>query len=153
MAQRSVSGWRYFPHAMLGALGVVMAVNGGMVWSAIRTFPGATAAGFAESNRYQAVLARAAQEAALGWRVDLAADGAALRVTGADGAPLSGATVQAEARRPVGADHLVPLRYVAMGDGGFRPEAPLPLAGQWDVTLTITRGTDALHTTRRVVVR
>ena len=51
-------GWRWFPWAIALSLLVVVAVNGGMVWAALRTFPGVAGTdGFDLSNHYNRVLA------------------------------------------------------------------------------------------------
>jgi len=61
------SAWRYFPLAVVAAMAVVIAVNFGMAWSAIRTFPGAAVRDtFDHSNDYDKVLNAAAQQAAHG---------------------------------------------------------------------------------------
>jgi nitrogen fixation protein FixH len=51
--------WRWFPHAMIAALGLVIAVNLYMVYDAYRTFPGVAGRdGFDLSNEYKRVLER-----------------------------------------------------------------------------------------------
>ena len=66
--------WRFFPWALIAALGVVVAVNIGMaVVGAAARFPGtAVDDAFDHSNDYDKVLATAEREAALGWTVQTA---------------------------------------------------------------------------------
>ena len=65
---QSRSAWRFFPWAIIGGMLLVIAVNAGMAWSALHTFPGtAVEDAFDHSNDYDKVLNAAAREAALGW--------------------------------------------------------------------------------------
>src|ERR1039457_524351 len=64
------SAWRWFPLWVALSLLVVIIVNGGMMWAALSTFPGAAGSdGFDLSNNYDKVLDRVAQQQALGWTV------------------------------------------------------------------------------------
>ncbi len=149
------SGWRFFPWYVAGALGVVMAVNGVLVWFAVESFPGlATNGGFDVSNRYDRVLAAADRQAALGWTVqDTLVEGRpVVTLSGRDGAPLIGASVAATAERPVGAAVAVPLAFHATGPGRFEADAALAL-GKWELDLTVTAGGHEYHTVRRLVVK
>lgn len=155
-AVRHRSAWNYFPHAIIAALLVVVAVNAGMIWSALHTFPGVAQRDvFDESNNYDQVLAEAAQEAALGWKVQ-PVEGAALPtlvLADRDGQPLVGAAITAQARRPVGPDMLTPMAFVEGDAGHYLASAALPAAGQWELRLSIVHGGHTLHATRRIVVK
>jgi nitrogen fixation protein FixH len=155
-AARRRSAWHYFPHALIAGLGVVVLVNAGMVWSALRTFPGVAALDvFDHSNTYDEVLAQAAREAALGWTVQ--PDGEALAPTLAladrDGQPLAGATVGAEARRPLGPDMATEIAFEEVAPGRYAAATALPAAGQWDLRLTVVRLGQTMHATRRIVAK
>ncbi len=150
------TGWRYFPHALIAGLGVVVLVNAGMVWSALHTFPGVAALDvFDHSNAYDEVLAQAAREAALGWTVrqDGEAMAPTLALADRDGQPLAGATVGAEARRPLGPDMTTEIAFEEVAPGRYAAAAPLPAAGQWELRLTVARVGQTMHATRRVVAR
>jgi nitrogen fixation protein FixH len=143
------SPWRWFPFAVAAALVLVFAVNAVMVKLALDTFPGAASGqGFDISNNYDRILARAQQEDALGWRVD---------VSVAEGQPvvmLAGpaqAAIEAFAERPVGPREHTPL--VFEGAGARRISETILAAGQWDVMLTIADNGHVLHTAKRVVVK
>ena len=86
--------WRWFPHAMIAALGLVIVVNLYMVYDAYHTFPGVAGRdGFDLSNEYDRVLATAQRQTALGWQIEAeVADGRfpVLRLTDRTGAPLRG---------------------------------------------------------------
>ena len=152
---RTRSPWRWFPWAMIGALGVVVVVNGGMIWAALHTFPGVAATDvFDASNHYDTVLAEAQREAAFGWTLQTAATTQRVTVALTDrgGAPLSGARVTATALRPLGPDHTTILAFRETAPGSYNAEAALA-EGQWDLRLAVTAGGNTLHMTRRVVVK
>ena len=64
------TAWRLFPWAIGLGLGTVIAVNGYMVASALRSFPGGARGGegFDLSNRYNAVIEQTKERAAVGWQ-------------------------------------------------------------------------------------
>ncbi len=104
---RPRSAWRFFPLAVVGAMAVVVVVNVGMAWSALRTFPGtAVNDAFDHSNEYDKVLNAAAHEAALGWSLHLALDGRVpmVRLTDRHGRAIEGAHIAAIAQRPLGTE-------------------------------------------------
>jgi nitrogen fixation protein FixH len=150
------SAWRFFPWAMIAALGVVIVVNVGMAWSALSTFPGtAVNDTFDHSNEYDKVLSTAAHEASLGWSLQVALDAGRPVVTLAarDGTPLQGAQVSATAMRPLGPDQATPLTFHAVAPGRYLAAAPLAAPGQWDLLLSVNDGAGQLHATRRVIVQ
>lgn len=150
------SPWRLFPWIIVAGMAVVVAVNVGMVTAAVKSFPGkAGAEGFALSNHYDAVLDRADQQAALGWRVDVRLDAdqhPLVRLTGRDGRPLENATLDVSAERPLGSTQTYSVALGAIGDGRYRAEAALPAAGQWDLTIRASAGGQDFAVTRRIVV-
>ena len=150
------TAWSYFPYAMAGALGFVVVVNIGMVWSAVQTFPGVAALDvFDYSNSYDTVLAQAAREAALGWTVRPVGEAASQALVLRDNGdrPLTGATVTAQARRPVGPDMLTPLVFSEDVPGHYAATQPLPAPGQWELRVTIVQAGQTLHATRRIVTK
>lgn len=150
------SAWRYFPYALTAALGFAIVVNIGMVWSALSTFPGVAQDDvFDHSNAYDKVLAEASREAALGWSVQPVVESFApvLALAGRDGRPLAGATLTAQARRPLGPDHRTQLAFREAAPGRYVAATALSEAGQWDLRLTIVHAGQTLHATRRIVVK
>jgi len=155
---RGRSAWRYYPHAVIVSLAVVVAVNAGMVYVALQTFPGAAGGdeGFALSNHYDTVLAQAQQEAALGWTVAAETDNAGrpvVTLAERDGAPLHGAAVEAIAERPLGAPRTRQLAFHETATGRYEADAMLPMQGQWELTLTASSDGQTMAVTRRVIVR
>jgi nitrogen fixation protein FixH len=152
-AREARSPWRFYPLAFAGAMFVVFLVNAGMVWTALTTFPGAAAQnGFDESNVYNAVMADAARQKALGWQIKTAMREGRAEITLNDraGHGLSGATITAEAHRPLGPKNTTPLSFLPAGEGVYLARTALPLAGQWDVALSIARGDQTVRLTRRL---
>ena len=150
--------WRFFPLGVVAALGVVIAVNAGMIYSALHTFPGAAGGdeGFALSNNYNAVLEQARREAALGWNIVASIDRVGrpvVTLTGRDGAPLRGVSVAASAERPLGAPETQRLMFHEADAGQYVADQALTLPGQWDLTVSASAGGHGVAATRRVIVR
>lgn len=147
--------WRFFPVWILAGLGLVVAVNFYMAFSAVRSFPGtATDADFATSNRYDRVLEDAARQARLGWALTAEVQGGvpAIVLKGADGKPLEGARVVATAQRPAGGQADVRMDLRATLPGRYVAARALPAEGQWDLQLYVSAGGQEFRATRRVLV-
>ena len=154
--QRS-SPWRWFPWALAVAMGVVVAVNMGMVYAALHSFPGKAGDNeFELSNRYDRVLEQVQREAALGWTVQAQPDAAGrpvVTLTDRNGAPLSGARLAGTAERPLGTAEARRLAFHESVAGHYVADTALPLAGQWDLLLSASAQGHDIATTRRIVVR
>lgn len=155
MNQTQTSGWRYFPHWSIAALGVVVVVNVYMAYCAIHSFPGtATEADFATSNRYDAVLAAEAQQKALGWQADASVDAgrAVIVLQTREGKKLEGARVVALAQRPAGgeADHRLDFR--ATTPGRYVADSVLPEHGQWELQVYASVNGREFRVTRRILM-
>jgi len=154
---RARSPWRLFPWAVAGFMSIVVAVNLGMVWSALHSFPGqAGGDGFDLSNRYDAVLARVAVQSALGWSVAAGIDPAGhvvVHVADQSHAALAGAALEGIARRPLGAPEETKLAFRETTPGRYVAEAPLEAKGQWEVLLSVSALGHDTAATRRVIVR
>ena len=149
------SAWRYFPWIMVLALGVVIAVNVGLMWSAFATFPGAAQNdGFDLSNDYDRILAAKKQQDERGWLVNAVAEQRlpVVRLFDPSGAVLQGAQVEATAVRPVGPPSRSEIVFRQAGDGRYVGAEPLPLQGQWDLMLRVSVGDRRMRVTRRIVV-
>jgi nitrogen fixation protein FixH len=154
----SRSAWRFFPLGLILSMFVVIVVNGGLIWSAIATFPGQSGEdGFSLSNSYDTVLNIADAEAKLGWTLDASTEGnrpvLVLVLRGADGHSFPGVRVSGYAERPVGPDERMALRFRPDATGRFVADEALPGKGQWDLVLLAEAGAQHLHATRRVLVR
>lgn len=150
------SAWNLFPWAIVAGMLVVVAVNAGMIFSALQTFPGkAGRDGFDLSNRYNKVIDRVQEQAALGWTILADVDAKSrptVRLTvSAAGTPLVNPRVLAVARRPVGDPLDTDLMFEHVGNGRYVADTPLAIPGQWDLMLKVTSQTKELMTTRRVI--
>lgn len=156
MRQQQNSLWRLFPWAIGAGMGVVVMVNGAMVWSALHTFPGkAGRDGFELSNRYNAVLERVEEQAHLQWSVAAGSDArghVVLSLADAKGAPLIGGRIEGLAERPVGDERQETIVFNEKGGGRYVGDIALDLPGQWEVQITAHANGKTLTTTRRVVV-
>lgn len=150
------SAWRWFPWAMVGCLGVVVAVNGVLAWAALSSFPGkAVDDDFGVSNRYDRVLAQAERQAALGWSVSAALEGGSpvLTLAAKDGSPLEDAQIVAVTQRPLGPPETVTQHFVAIGPGRYRADSALSQPGNWDMMLHVSVRGQTMAATRRVTMR
>jgi nitrogen fixation protein FixH len=150
------TAWRFFPHAMVGTIALMVIIDSGLAWTALRSFPGLAADDvFDHSNSYNDVLARAAREAALGWTAAATVQSATpvLRITDRAGQPVHGADVRAVALRPLGSDHRTRLAFHEQPDGRYLAAGALDLPGQWELRISVAAPAGSLHATTRVIVK
>ncbi len=151
------SAWRLFPWLVAAAMGVVVAVNAGMIFAALASFPGkAGNDGFDLSNQYDAVLEHAQRTAELGWTMLARTDATGrpeVTLTDRQGSPLTGASVAAAAERPLGAPETRRLVFHETDAGHYVADTALTLPGQWDLTLSASAGGSQVAATRRIIVR
>lgn len=151
------SAWRFFPVWVAGSMGVVIAVNIFMAYTAIHTFPGkAGGDGFDLSNRYNAVIDHAKAQAALGWAIAASANGErqpVVALADAQGKPITGARVAGSAMRPLGLDDKTVMAFHEVAPGRYVGEAPLVMIGQWELLLTASAQGHDVSAARRIVVR
>ena len=155
-AVTTADSWKNFPRYMILAMGLVVAVNVRFIYMAVATFPGAaTADDFDTSNRYNAVLDVVAKQDALGWTEQASAEGAkpVVALTGPDGKALAGATVTAQAVRPLGPSMATDLKFREIAPGHYVAAQDLAEPGQWDLMLTAAQGGHTVHVTRRLIVK
>jgi nitrogen fixation protein FixH len=155
------SAW--IPWAFVAFMGVVVAVNGVMVYLALSTFTGTTVDRAYERGRlYNAVLAEAERQAAFGWRFEVRWTPAGephagrLVVAAADrhGAPLEGLVIEGTVTRPLGRPEPIPLALSQTGSGRYGASFTLGGAGQWEVRLAARRGSEGpVEFRERIIVR
>jgi nitrogen fixation protein FixH len=140
----------------MAGLGAVILVNAGMVFAALKSFPGkAGSQDFELSNRYDAVLQRSEHDTALGWTVQASTDAARAPVvvlTQRDGTPLQGASLDGLAGRPLGPAETRHLAFHEFAAGRYVADTVLPEQGQWELTLSASAGGSQIAATRRVIV-
>ena len=135
----------------------VIAVNAGMVWAAMHTFPGqAGSDGFDLSNRYDRVIDRVQQQAR--WA------GTCRRPPIRNGTRCCCCTPARVRLWPAqccmpprnvrwGRKHATPLTFHEVAPGRYVADAELDARGQWDVLLSATAQGHTYTTTRRILVR
>lgn len=149
------TAWSRFPVWLIVAMGFVFVVNARFIMVAFQTFPGAaSSADFDTSNSYNRILSSVESQNALGWhvRADTAGAMPVIVLSGKDGAPMTTATVEGMARRPVDNEPDVAVTFTQTGPGHFILATPLR-QGQWDLLLRIAQGEQQMRVTRRVLVR
>ena len=132
---------------LIASFVLVGAVNGLMVYFAIRTFAGQTDSHpYAQGLNFNKSLQAIAAQRALGWRVDgkIADAGhgvVMLKVTFRDGAgrPLADLAVTAHFSRPTNAGQDFEAALAHQGGGLYTAEVSMPDSGQWQVRLSAER--------------
>lgn len=144
---------RWIPWAFVGGMAVVVAVNLVLVWFAVTTFTGVTVPRSYERGRgYDAVLAEAARQDALGWRAEVTLAGGRLVVVATDreGRALPG-RVEGVLLRPLEGTEIA-LSFAPTGGGSWAAEAAPPQRGQWEARLTLFGPGEAPFDIRRRLV-
>jgi nitrogen fixation protein FixH len=157
--ERQKSFW--IPYVFFGMFGVIIAVNGALIYWATASWPGLSSDNHYERGlEYNEVLEAKRQQAALGWSIqaDLGQplDGKAdliVSLTGKTGQPLYADNVTAELRRPAVEGFDSRMQLVSLGEGRYRGEAELPQPGVWDLVLLIERGADQHVSKQRLYVK
>lgn len=155
---REVTG-RTVLFCFVGFFGIVAAVNAFMIRAAVTTFAGTeTASAYKAGLGYKNEEAAAAAQARLGWQVDgriaRTPSGEVLLtvdVKDKNQSPLYGVAVAAQLTHPLNArlDHTIAM--VRSADGGFRG-ATEASAGQWTLTIDVTRDGERVYRTKSRVV-
>ena len=155
--EKKLTGW----HALLyflGFFGLMFAVNGVFLYSAITSFPGEDVPkSYAQGLAFNETLASRAAQRSLGWSAEIGVTGAKLvyRLTDADGAPISGAVVNATLRRPMTNEGDLQYCLEDVGRGEYQAELPDGFQGGWEVLVTATTastGEVAFEARKTVVV-
>ncbi len=157
--QGSAEARSKIPWIFVGFFLAVFAANGAMIAAALSTWTGLeTDTAYEDGLAYNDRLSEREAQKALGWRVALAleptGDGAAelrVRLQGPSGEALYADQVRASFKRPTVEGHDFELSLEERGAGLYGREVILPLPGQWDIELNVTKGDD-LHTSRRRVM-
>jgi len=129
---------RWIPWTFAGAMGLVVVVNAVLVYVAVATFPGVTVPrSYEQGRQYNAVLAEAARQDALGWRAEVAFTGGRLTVhaTDREGRPVPGRLAGVLVRPLEGTE--IPLVFTPLGGGAWGAEVMPPRRGQWEARLTL----------------
>ncbi len=151
----------WIPWIFVGCFGIVLLVNGIMVYVAATTWTGiAVNRAYDKGLTYNRNLEAAERQEALGWEVSLVTDVRAdlvgtveVALHDSDGAPLHRAEVVVAFERPTHEGHDFAVELVPNGAGTYTAPFTAPLPGLWDLRLVATKGSDRFVATERVVIR
>ena len=149
------------PWIFVGFFLTVFLANGAMITVALSTWTGLeTDSAYEDGLAYNDRIAEREAQAALGWQVALALEPAAagqadlrVRLLGPSGEALYADEVKARFKRPTVEGHDFAVTLEDRGAGLYGRSVALPLPGQWDVELSITKGDDSHSSRRRVMFR
>jgi nitrogen fixation protein FixH len=152
---------RWIPWIFVGCFGIVLVVNGIMVYVAATTWTGiAVNRAYDKGLTYNRNLEAAERQTALGWEASLVTEMAEglvgtleVALNDADGSPLYRADVVVAFERPTHEGHDFAVELVQDGAGTYTAPFTAPLPGVWDLRLVATKGTDRFVATERVVIR
>ncbi|HEV7283815.1 MAG TPA: FixH family protein, partial [Kaistia sp.] len=136
---------RWIPWAFVGGFIVVLPANAIMVTFAMSSWTGLdTRDAYRKGLAYNRTLAAERQQAALGWQgTAVWRDGqVAVEIADRHGDPVTAATVRADFVRPTAEGHDVSVDLGEIGGGRYAAAVDLPLAGLWDVRVTVRCSAD-----------
>jgi nitrogen fixation protein FixH len=128
---------RHMMMVLVAGFAIVIAVNLFMAFQAVRGFGGTVVDNsYVASQNYNAWLARAEASRKLGWSVEAERrdDG---RVVLATALVPAGASIAAEAERPLGERMATRLAFAPEGEGRWVSDRPLA-EGRWQIRINIT---------------
>jgi nitrogen fixation protein FixH len=131
--------------ALGGFFGAMMIANGIFIYLAITTFDGTEKNAYEKGLNYNARIAAARTQDALGWshRVSLGKDGTVtLTLTGRDDAPLRRLTVEGEISRPVAQRFSQALIFAEAEDGTYRAKTSGLQTGSWMIMVNARKSPD-----------
>lgn len=148
---------RFIPWLFVIGMAVVVLVNGTMVYFALDSWAGvAVEQSYQRGLAYNRVIETAAREQALGWNViaSVRRDGSEIVIDmrDAQSRPLSDIAFEAVLVRPLENMAPIPVRLRAEGGGRYVGAVEPLRRGQWELRLAATRGADAVHVSRRLIV-
>ncbi len=162
MSKPRPPGW-WYPWIFVAAMGVVVAVNGVLVYFALSTWTGLeTKDYYVRGLQYNQALAASRDQDARGWQARLSFDAVgepaggerqgtlSVVFTDRDGAPLEDLSVTAMLVRPTHEGHDATVTLEHQGDGLYAGVVRVALAGQWDARILAHRGDGTFQTRQRL---
>ena len=151
---------RWIPAIFFAMFGIIIAVNGIMIYLALDSFTGLqTKNHYREGLAYNQQIEAQRRQEALGWRVEttiLDQQGLSgrlrLSVAARDGGALSIDQARLRFLRPGKPDLDFMQSLPISGRGPYETEVTWPERGAWDMKLTLYRGADRYQVNRRLVV-
>jgi nitrogen fixation protein FixH len=133
---------RHVLFILLGAFGVVFAVNGCMAYVALSTFNGSKARAYSQGLRYNERIAAATAQAALHWshKVELSEAGIVkVSFNNEAGSPVAGLNLKGEIGRPASNRFTSQLTFTENKPGVYTASPGVQEAGSWVVALAARR--------------
>ncbi|HNQ92899.1 MAG TPA: FixH family protein [Alphaproteobacteria bacterium] len=127
---------------MILFFGVVMAVNGYMIFVALKHHPGVvTEHNYERGIAYDETLAQAEFQKKLGWATSFSISGDQSEmvyvIRDTDGKVLEGKSVSVRMVRPVQAGYDFEVKLEGASDGRYHAPFKAPLRGAWDAHITV----------------
>ena len=153
--------YRWIPWVFVGAMALVVAVNGGRGYFALREPVGIIVKNpYQDGLRYNRTLEERQRQKALGWQVAAGMSGKSapsateIRIEARDGAGrvLDGLKGRMRFDRPVERLPAIEAELIQIGPGAYVASVVLPRPGQWDMTVDLNNGRDSHSASRRVQV-
>ena len=163
MSKERKSGW-WYPYIFVAGFGVVVAVNGVLIYSATTTFSGLeTERHYEKGNAYNTDIEMARRQEALGWKVEakvdpLGEEGPKRRVViqasfkDKQDQPLDGMIVRALFIRPVQNGHDASVPLSAKGQGIYTSDVELDFHGVWDLRVVAIGEKDSYQLAQRIQI-
>lgn len=157
-------GW-WYPWIFVAGMGVVVVVNGIMIYFATSTYSGLqTERHYEKGVAYNRTLEMVRRQEEMGWTSEITfvpsdsggtGTGGVIkaRITGPNGTPVPGLKVRVHLLRPTHSGHDRQIDLLPFGGGTETYAAPvtLPLKGVWDLHLVATGGSVPYQAVERIV--
>ncbi|MCK5547117.1 MAG: FixH family protein [Rhodospirillaceae bacterium] len=155
MTSNRAPGW-WYPWLFVGGLGIVVIVNGILIYFAVNSWTGLSTDGHYDKGlAYNQTLDAQRQQNSLGWKADFNynPDGnISIRLTDINNKPLDNLKVKAQLYRPSQDDVDYSVDLQPTSAGAYQARLQLPLPGLWEVRLSANRGSDTFRLRRRIQV-
>ena len=160
-ASQSARSGSWIPWIFVAFFGVVVLVNGIMIWVATTTWTGLdTHEAYEKGLAYNQMLEAAEAQASLGWTIDIEISpidngqaSIAITLTGSDGDGINEAKVRAQFEKPNRSSADFETELQPRGNGQYETRFEPPEAGVWNLHLTARRNDDLFVEDRRLVLR
>ena len=161
MISKKPNTYGWIPWVFVGAMALVVAVNGVLVYFAVREPVGIIVKNpYQDGLRYNSRLEERERQKALGWQVAAGMSGKSapsateIRVEAQDdaGRALDGLKGRVRFDRPVERLPAIEAELIQIGPGAYVASVVLPRPGQWEMTVDLDNGRDSHSASRRVQI-
>lgn len=143
---------------ILAFFGVVIVANGIFIYAALKSWSGLeTKDAYERGLAYNETLRAAEEQIAQGWTLDLSVEKASpgegavsALLRDASGVGIDGLAVTVRFVRPVAEGYDRTVALAPVGEGRYRADVALPMAGQWDARVLATGERGRLQAVKRL---